>query len=174
MGWNHICDSVKEHAPCGSRRIRNHVQDRSELFPPDDPMAMGADAGLLCICVLYVLTFLINLETSLESGNCPDPLSPTRLPQVCAQCMHRMVGHQHTPFTAAHWHRRSDPSEMHQRLVTSIDAEKGPHTNHVSSTCSAHKEPPPASSLHHDCSLTSRGGKEPNQIIYLETYPSRR
>lgn len=113
MGWNHVCDSVKGAAPCGSRRIRNHVQDRSEVFPPDDPTAMGADAGLLCICALCVLTLLINPETSLESGECPGLLSPTRLPQVCAQHVHRMAGNHHTPFTAAHLHRRNDPSKKH-------------------------------------------------------------
>lgn len=86
---------------------------------------MGADAGLLCICALYALTFLINPEISLESGDCPDLLSPPRLPQVCAQCMHRMAGNHHTPFTAAHLHGKSDPSEKHQRPVTSMHVQQG-------------------------------------------------
>lgn len=82
-------------------------------------------------------------------------LSPARLPQLCAQCMHRMVGNHHTPFTAAHLHGRRDPSEKHQRPVTSMQARQGPHANCVSSTCSASREPPPASSLYQDCSLSS-------------------
>lgn len=45
---------------------------------------MGANADLLCLCALYVLIHFINPETLLESGNYPDMLSPTRLPQVCA------------------------------------------------------------------------------------------
>lgn len=125
--WNHVCDSVKEAAPCGSRRIRNHVQDKSEVIPPDGPTAMGADAGLLCICALYVSTLLINPETSLESMDCADMPSPTRVPQVCAQCMRRMAGKHPTPFTAAHLHRRSDSSEKHQKPVTSMCAKQG-HT----------------------------------------------
>lgn len=112
------------------------MQDRSEVFPPDNPTAMGADAGFLCLCALYVLTHFISPEISLESGDCPDLLSPTRLPQVCAECMHRMAGNHHTPFTAAHLHGRTDPSEKHQQTVTSMQAKQGPHTNCVSSTCS--------------------------------------
>lgn len=135
------------------------MQDRGKVFPPDDLTAMGADAGLLCICARYALTFLINPEISLESGDCPDLLSPTRLPQVCAQCMHRMAGNHHTPFTAAHLHGKSDPSEKHQRPVTSMHVQQGAQTNHVSSTCSACRNPPPGSSLYQDCPLSSRGGE---------------